>query len=61
MRMCPQHSGDATIEIPAHELLVAGGFGVHVDQAHARLGSQLLIDLLQNAIGSGKRTIGWLS
>ncbi len=35
-----QHGADAPVQVPAHQLLVAGGLGVEVDQDHADLGRQ---------------------
>ena len=32
VRVRAEHGGDAAVEIAAHELLVAGGFGVEIDE-----------------------------
>ena len=49
----PKHRGDAAVEIPAHDLLVAGGLGVKVQEDHADVAGQRG----QHAIGRMKRTI----
>ena len=38
--MRAQHGADAPVQVPPHQLLVAGGFGVEIDQDHADIRRQ---------------------
>ena len=41
VRVGAHHGGDAAVEIPAHGLLFAGGFGVNVDDDHFDVAGKL--------------------
>ena len=53
MGVSTQHRRDATVEDSAHQLHVAGGFGVEIHQDHSDVGGQLgqhAVDRFEGAI-----------
>ena len=53
VRVRAQHGADAAVQVPAHQLLVAGGFGVEIDEDHPDIRRQCG----QHPVGGVERTV----